>query len=200
MRPDGFSAAAVGVEGPATWSGRGVALTEENFEHVVEVLGGVRSALAGPEPLDPFDVGDYPSAHEALSESWDRVFNALTSAVRSEETGTDADTYLDLLNEIKARRPEPARRAAAAPGRRVRPGPGRAGHAARARVDHRTGRTGHHRGVRARLRPRHRVPHRGLRVDSGEGLDRAGPEVGREILAIGQANPQLLTARWWRPR
>ncbi|MDT7587875.1 MAG: hypothetical protein QOE32_5425 [Pseudonocardiales bacterium] len=100
MRPDGSTGAAVGVDGPATWTGRGVALTEENRDHVVGVLEGVRAALAGPDAPDPFQLGDYRGAHEALTDSWDQVFAALTSAVRSDEPG-DADRYLDLLNEIK---------------------------------------------------------------------------------------------------
>jgi DNA-binding CsgD family transcriptional regulator/GAF domain-containing protein len=100
MRPDGSTGAAVGVDGPATWTGRGVALTEENRDHVVGVLEGVRATLAGPDAPDPFQLGDYRGAHEALTDSWDQVFAALTSAVRSDEPG-DADRYLDLLNEIK---------------------------------------------------------------------------------------------------
>ncbi|MDT7608502.1 MAG: hypothetical protein QOG96_3005 [Pseudonocardiales bacterium] len=100
MRPDGSTGAAVGVDGPATWTGRGVALTEENRDHVVGVLEGVQAALAGPDAPDPFELGDYRGAHEALTDSWDQVFAALTSAVRSDEPG-DADRYLDLLNEIK---------------------------------------------------------------------------------------------------
>jgi DNA-binding CsgD family transcriptional regulator/GAF domain-containing protein len=78
-----------------------VALSEEHRDRVVGVLEGVQAALAEPDPIDPFDVGDYPSAHEALGESWDRVFHALTTAVRGEAPRTAADTYLDLLNEIK---------------------------------------------------------------------------------------------------
>jgi len=101
MRPDGSTAAAVGSDGHATWAGRGVALSEEHRDQVVGVLEGVQAALAEPDLIDPFDVGDYPSAHEALGESWDRVFHALTAAVRSEAPRAAADTYLDLLNEIK---------------------------------------------------------------------------------------------------
>jgi DNA-binding CsgD family transcriptional regulator/GAF domain-containing protein len=101
MRPDGPTAAAVGFDGHATWAGRGVALSEEHRDRVVGVLEGVQAALAEPDPIDPFDVGDYPSAHEALGASWDRVFHALTTAVRGEAPRTAADTYLDLLNEIK---------------------------------------------------------------------------------------------------
>ena len=101
MRPDGSTAAAVGFDGHASWAGRGMALSEEHRDQVVGVLEGVQAVLAEPDPIDPFDVGDYPSAREALGQSWDRVFHALTAAVRSEAPRTAADTYLDLLNEIK---------------------------------------------------------------------------------------------------
>jgi len=100
MRPDG-SAAAVGSDAHATWTGRGVSLTEEHRDHVVGVLEGVQAALDEPEQVDLFDVGDYPSAHEALSDSWDRVFAALSTAVHGVAPRDSADTYLDLLNEIK---------------------------------------------------------------------------------------------------
>ena len=192
MRPDGSTAAAVGVDGPATWSGRGVALSEEHSEHLVEVLGGVRSALDGPDPLDPFDVGDYPSAHEALSESWDRVFSALASAVRSQEPGADADIYLDLLNEIKRADQnllvERLRHRDAAFGR-VRDAlamlrdPG----STTALVEQATIAAcvlGFDRAIVSRIEDSAWIPEKVF-------IER-DPKWGEEILAVGQANPQML--------
>lgn len=104
MRSDGATADGLDPEGQASWSGRGVALTGEHREQVFDVLDGVRALCGGPELPMSGQVGDYPTAHAALGESWDLVLAGMRTALREVaggSSGTDPGTYLALLDEIK---------------------------------------------------------------------------------------------------
>jgi DNA-binding CsgD family transcriptional regulator len=105
MLPDGVTSGGLDPEGQASWSGRGVALTVEHREHVLGVLDGVRALCGGPEMPVSGQVGDYPTAHAVLGESWNLVLAGMKSTLRDISSGVSAgtapDTYLALLDEIK---------------------------------------------------------------------------------------------------
>jgi DNA-binding CsgD family transcriptional regulator/GAF domain-containing protein len=92
-------------EGHASWSGRGVALPPAHRDQVVGVLDRVVALCGGPELPVAEQVGDYPTAHAALAESWDLVMAQLNTALRAGAAGTGTSTeaggYLALLEEIK---------------------------------------------------------------------------------------------------
>ncbi|HEY2203940.1 MAG TPA: LuxR C-terminal-related transcriptional regulator [Pseudonocardia sp.] len=100
MRPDGLSAAAVDPELRVEWAGRGTPLPAPSRDDVADILLGVRSALDASDLPDPACVVDYPDARRVLTDSWGRVFSALSGVARSGGS-PDLDVYLDLLNEIR---------------------------------------------------------------------------------------------------